>query len=55
MLLMIIEKSQIETYWAYVPYPPILHPAVWEGKEIAVTVNNIHLLDQLSTQELLPT
>ena len=55
MVLRILQKSQSEANWAYVPGPPILHPAVWEGKEIVVTVNNIHLLDQLYTQELLPT
>ena len=53
MLLMIIQKSQSETHWACVPDPPVLHPAVWKGKDIAVTVNDSHLLDQPATQEFL--
>ena len=44
MLKIIIQKSQIETYWDYVPDPSILHPAMWEGKEIVVTANNTRLL-----------
>ena len=53
MLLMIIQKSQSETHWACVPDPPVLHPAVWKGKDIAVTVNDTHLLDQPATQKFL--
>lgn len=42
----IIHKSQIETYCAYIPDPPILYHAVWEGKEIVITANNTRLLDR---------
>ena len=43
MLKMIIQRSQIETYWAYVPDPPVLYPAVWDGKETVVTANDTRL------------
>lgn len=33
-----------QTYWAYVPDPPILHPAVWDGPEVPVYVNDTHAL-----------
>lgn len=55
MFLVILQKSQSETCWAYVPDPPILPPALWEGKEIVVTVNNTHFLDQPIIQEFLIT
>lgn len=45
----LIQKSQSETYWSYVPDPPILHTRVWEGKEIVVTVNNTRVLDRSAT------
>lgn len=39
------------TDWAYVPDPLILHPAVWEGKEIVVMLSDTWLLDQPATHE----
>lgn len=51
VLLMTIQRCQSETYWAYVPDPPILHPATWEGKEIVVAINDTRLLDPPATQE----
>lgn len=53
MLLMTIKKSKSETNWASVPDPPTLHAAVWEEKEIVVTVNFTHPLDQSATKEFL--
>ncbi|XP_074189821.1 endogenous retrovirus group K member 113 Env polyprotein-like [Rhinolophus sinicus] len=34
MLLMLCQAEPDQTYWAYVPDPPILHLAVWDGPEI---------------------
>ncbi|XP_074188343.1 endogenous retrovirus group K member 113 Env polyprotein-like [Rhinolophus sinicus] len=44
MLLMLCQAEPDQTYWAYVPDPPILHPAVWDGPEIPVYVNDTQAL-----------
>ncbi|KAF6390335.1 hypothetical protein mRhiFer1_007905 [Rhinolophus ferrumequinum] len=45
MTLMTLNNAEEDqTYWAYVPDPPILHPAVWDGSEIPVYVNDTHAL-----------
>lgn len=43
-LMTLSKAAEEQTYWAYVPDPPILHPAVWEGPEVPVYVNNTHVL-----------
>ncbi|XP_074190068.1 uncharacterized protein LOC109456786 [Rhinolophus sinicus] len=44
MLPMLCQAEPDQTYWAYVPDPPILHPAVWDGPEIPVYVNDTQAL-----------
>ena len=51
MLLMIIQKSQSETYWAFVPGPPSLHPAVWKERRLCWQSTITQLLDWPATQE----
>lgn len=41
---MLCQAEPDQTYWAYVPDPPILHPAVWDGPEIPVYVNDTKAL-----------
>lgn len=45
VFLMAIQRWQSEVYWAHVPDPPMLHPTIWESKEIMVTVHDMRLLD----------
>lgn len=45
MMLMTLSSAEPDqTYWAYVPDPPILHPVIWEGPEIPVYVNDTQTL-----------
>ncbi|XP_074195539.1 endogenous retrovirus group K member 113 Env polyprotein-like [Rhinolophus sinicus] len=44
MLLMLCQAEPDQTYWAYVPDPPILHPAVRDSPEIPVYVNDTQAL-----------
>lgn len=46
-------EAPSETYWPYISDPPVLHPVIWEGREIVVTVNDTPHLDQLAIQEFL--
>lgn len=44
------DKGQSETYWAYIPDPPILH-LLSKKKKIVVTVNDACPFDWPATQE----
>jgi hypothetical protein len=43
-LMMMAIPAQGEVHWAYVPDPPLIHPAVWSRPEILLTSNNTQLL-----------
>lgn len=43
-LLNLQATADEQTYWAYVPDPPILHPAMWDGPEVPVYVNDTSTL-----------
>lgn len=43
-LLMKTIPAHSEVHWAYVPDPPLIHPAVWSRPEILLTSNNTQLL-----------
>ena len=40
LITVFLQMTSAEIYWTYVPDPLILRPAVWEGQEIMVTVND---------------
>lgn len=43
-----------ETYWAYVPNPPVIHPVTWdENVDIPVYINQTKYLDQYSDSHIL--
>jgi hypothetical protein len=50
-LLMVTIPAHSEVHWAYVPDPPLIHPAVWTTPEILVTSNNTQLLGPPWTRE----
>lgn len=43
-----------ETYWAYVPDPPILHPAPWDGPSVRIFVNDTEWFPPSSSDHIEP-
>ncbi|KAK1346833.1 hypothetical protein QTO34_000693 [Cnephaeus nilssonii] len=39
-----VNMAAAETYWIYVPDPPVVNPATWTGEPVPVFSNNTHMV-----------
>lgn len=44
-----------ESYWAYVPSPPMLHPVTWEDGRVPIYTNNTQVMGLQSAAHIWPT
>jgi hypothetical protein len=48
-------ETQNLVYWAFVPYPPLLHVVIWKSPSISVFTNDSELVGGHSNGHLVPT
>ncbi|KAK1346818.1 hypothetical protein QTO34_000678 [Cnephaeus nilssonii] len=50
-----VSMAEAETYWTYVPDPPMANPATWTGDSVPVFTNNTNMVGGSSDKHITPS